>query len=296
MNGENGNNDEFKIERCMFVDCAQAGIRIVNTQSVYGSINDCSLSECGTGIETASHLTGYNLCFDACGPDFKISSTAHVRVFGWQSERSRKLADLSADAALFADGGYIQIGAIAGGVMINAFPSNEAQIILRNMQFTQNTLAPRPKIRFGASEKDVAVGSNFRVKILDCTGLYPDQFQLAGRLWAEVPESRGEVEFRGSADKAYHFHNFLRMKPVAAQTLDTSRIDLALADTAPTNINAAGPIGIQWTNAHVYAGSGSPENAIAASIGSIYLRTDGGTGSTFYVKESGTEKTGWVAK
>lgn len=44
-------------------------------------------------------------------------------------------------------------------------------------------------------------------------------------------------------------------------------------------------------------GSGSPEGAIAAPVGSIYLRTgDGGAGSTLYVKESGTGNTGWVAK
>jgi len=296
MDGENGNNDEFKIDRCMFIGCAKAGVRIVNTQSVWGSINNCTMSQCGVGIDTAAHLTGYNICFDSCALDFKLDSTAHARVFGYQSEHSKRLAELSADAALFADGGYIQLDAIVGGVMIDAFPSDSAQIILRDIQFTQNTLSPRPKIRFGPSQKDVVDGTNFRVKALDCTGLYPDQFQLAGRLWAEVPESRGEVEFQGSADKSYHFHNFLRMKPAGAQTLDTSRVDLAVADNAPATINAPGPLGIQWTNSKLYAGSGSPENAIAATIGSLYLRTDGGTGSTFYVKESGAGKTGWVAK
>lgn len=43
-------------------------------------------------------------------------------------------------------------------------------------------------------------------------------------------------------------------------------------------------------------GSGSPEGVVAANVGSLYLRTDGGTGTTLYVKESGTGKTGWVAK
>lgn len=44
------------------------------------------------------------------------------------------------------------------------------------------------------------------------------------------------------------------------------------------------------------AGSGSPEGAITASVGSTYRRTDGGANSTFYVKEAGTGNTGWVAK
>lgn len=44
------------------------------------------------------------------------------------------------------------------------------------------------------------------------------------------------------------------------------------------------------------AGTGSPEGVWAAPVGSIYQRTDGGAGTCFYVKESGTGNTGWVAK
>lgn len=43
-------------------------------------------------------------------------------------------------------------------------------------------------------------------------------------------------------------------------------------------------------------GSGSPEGVVTAGIGSTYRRTDGGAGTSFYVKESGTGNTGWVAK
>lgn len=43
-------------------------------------------------------------------------------------------------------------------------------------------------------------------------------------------------------------------------------------------------------------GSGSPEGVLTGAIGSTYRRTDGGTGTSFYVKESGTGNTGWVAK
>lgn len=45
-----------------------------------------------------------------------------------------------------------------------------------------------------------------------------------------------------------------------------------------------------------YTGTGSPESVVTAPVGSIYLRTDGGSGTSFYVKESGTGNTGWVAK
>ncbi len=43
----------------------------------------------------------------------------------------------------------------------------------------------------------------------------------------------------------------------------------------------------------ITAGVGSPESRIPGIVGSIYLRTDGGAGTTLYVKESGTGNTGW---
>jgi len=44
------------------------------------------------------------------------------------------------------------------------------------------------------------------------------------------------------------------------------------------------------------SGAGSPEGSVSAPVGSTYRRTDGGATTTFYVKESGTGSTGWVAK
>ena len=43
-------------------------------------------------------------------------------------------------------------------------------------------------------------------------------------------------------------------------------------------------------------GSGTPEGAVTAPVGSTFRRSDGGASTSFYVKESGTGNTGWVAK
>jgi len=45
----------------------------------------------------------------------------------------------------------------------------------------------------------------------------------------------------------------------------------------------------------IYKGYGSPETVINAGIGSVYLRLDGSTGTTIYMKESGILATGWIA-
>ena len=46
----------------------------------------------------------------------------------------------------------------------------------------------------------------------------------------------------------------------------------------------------------IKTGTGSPENVVTAGPGSIYLRNNGGSGTSLYVKESGTGNTGWVGK
>lgn len=51
------------------------------------------------------------------------------------------------------------------------------------------------------------------------------------------------------------------------------------------------------TNGPIWASDAtSPEGVYTAPVGSIYSRTNGGAGTSFYVKESGTGNTGWVAK
>lgn len=52
--------------------------------------------------------------------------------------------------------------------------------------------------------------------------------------------------------------------------------------------SATGPI---WTS-----GVGSPEGALSAPVGSLYTRSDGGVNATLYVKERGSQSTGWIAK
>lgn len=44
------------------------------------------------------------------------------------------------------------------------------------------------------------------------------------------------------------------------------------------------------------AGSGTPEGAVTAPVGSLFMRSDGGAGTSIYVKQSGTGNTGWVGK
>jgi hypothetical protein len=74
-----------------------------------------------------------------------------------------------------------------------------------------------------------------------------------------------------------------------------------LADTHPsgaavTHILTAGALNQLRTDLHVLNGTGDPEGVVTASVGTLYLRADGGANTTLYIKESGAGNTGWVAK
>ena len=76
-----------------------------------------------------------------------------------------------------------------------------------------------------------------------------------------------------------------------AATLTTNRaVELAAGHTV-TWVDASG----NELNS-VYSGTGTPESVVAAPVGSMFLRRDGGASTTLYVKQSGTGNTGWVGK
>jgi Pectate lyase superfamily protein len=64
-----------------------------------------------------------------------------------------------------------------------------------------------------------------------------------------------------------------------------------IASTTVTASSGYFNAAVKWVT-----GSASPEGAVTAPVGSLYSRTGGGAGTSFYVKESGSGNTGWVAK
>jgi hypothetical protein len=57
-----------------------------------------------------------------------------------------------------------------------------------------------------------------------------------------------------------------------------------------------GPGGSTAPDCGIYFGTGTPEGAVTAGVGSLYQRRDGGAGTSLYVKQTGTGNTGWVGK
>jgi hypothetical protein len=71
----------------------------------------------------------------------------------------------------------------------------------------------------------------------------------------------------------------------------------AIYEEDPTDRNAMGSINLRGSRGPlISAGTGDPNGVVTSVVGGLYLRVDGGVGSSLYVKESGTGNTGWVAK
>lgn len=87
--------------------------------------------------------------------------------------------------------------------------------------------------------------------------------------------------------------------PLTLCTDDTTRVTI-LTGGGRVVLNAGGAdAGLAFlteTGPRDMAGTGPPEGAVSAPVGSTWRRSDGGAGTSFYVKESGTGTTGWVGK
>jgi hypothetical protein len=67
-------------------------------------------------------------------------------------------------------------------------------------------------------------------------------------------------------------------------------------ETDAGNANTRAVFGRSGTEARIEYGNNSPEGAVTANVGSLFLRLNGGAGTTLYIKESGTgTNTGWRA-
>jgi hypothetical protein len=80
-----------------------------------------------------------------------------------------------------------------------------------------------------------------------------------------------------------------------AQTGFTNHLTTSGIVTFARSINPAG-FAMNKANLIWLTGTGTPEAVVTADVGSLFTRTNGGAGTTLYVKETGTGNTGWVAK
>lgn len=99
----------------------------------------------------------------------------------------------------------------------------------------------------------------------------------------------------GGGDSGGNAASVVSIYTAANTTTTTGTLRMKFVDTGDIQIYSDLVLD-EVNNVRIVAGSGTPEGNVTAGIGSTYHRTNGSTGTAFYVKETGTGNTGWVAK
>jgi hypothetical protein len=75
------------------------------------------------------------------------------------------------------------------------------------------------------------------------------------------------------------------------------KLTLTGSVVSTTEDHRAGPFGVHgFGPGVVLRGAGTPEGVVTAPVGVMFQRSDGGAGTSLYVKESGAGNTGWASK
>jgi hypothetical protein len=155
----------------------------------------------------------------------------------------------------------------------------------------------------------VAVGEGI-MRISDSTEANFNRLQLGGttNAFPAIKRNGAAIDFRLADDSGFCDINakfiYADSNLQTAGYLRFGNTGMWLRQLDSTNMglqrdNQGPPASVRFgglTDVGILIGTGSPEAARTAPVGSIFLRTDGGSGTSFYVKESGTGNTGWVAK
>ena len=102
-----------------------------------------------------------------------------------------------------------------------------------------------------------------------------------------------------NTDGTHEIGKYLDWHATDADVTDNTYRMTNTADDAMTfsgSLTVNGDLKVSGTSAVWSSGTGTPEAVVTAPVGSMFTRTDGGAGTTLYVKETGTGNTGWVAK
>jgi hypothetical protein len=295
----------------------QAPIRFYNgTNRV--TLNQVTLSGFSTsqvGLSFTSSLQGDVLIdgfVSVAGPRYPIrasgpAATYRLRVDNYSIQGSQ--ADgigifATIPNAIVGDGFVVGYSAsVASGVGVNnlALPG---LVVRRRMATSDNTPAtfPQPAVVFVSEEaaQNIAAGEGmalqWRVKLVDDATSLPV---------AAIGSWKLDNTDTGATARLSSIRTFLSADGTAApvptwEWLPSGElVPVGAARNIGQDANPVGTAHVTETvlnGSRVLSGTGTPEAAVTAPVGSMYLRKDGAAGTTLYIKETGVGNTGWVAK
>jgi hypothetical protein len=319
-------NTNVLIENCIFTNITSTyeGVLIFNTQDatvencrfvtgtnsigigIYQNCERISVTNCYFKLHigmyysvSCNNITILNCKFDTCDSAIQGANLSDNGAFG-----ATFVQNLIIDACSFlsTNGVALSLGAVRNGSISNSmfYYGRQQGIFINaggtgvNLQSQNISIISCGFKNNGFSTVGIytagilfgAIGGSMYTTISNCsfdddqgtpTQLYPISFDGAFT-YSDVNISNSRVSAYSTAFS------------IGLNTGTTIGSNIWLIDCQ--NTSNALPIGVR----RKMFGIGTPESFITAAIGSTFNRTDGGAGTTFYVKESGTGNTGWIGK
>lgn len=101
-----GNNDKFYIARSYFQSCTDSGVKISNTQSIWGFLDNCTFNTCDIGVQVGANVQMNMVRFNRCSSqDIKATRKCEIKVTGYYSEHPVQPFYGAAGPSLSIDGG-----------------------------------------------------------------------------------------------------------------------------------------------------------------------------------------------
>lgn len=116
------------------------------------------------------------------------------------------------------------------------------------------------------------------------------------RMTSNTAAANGIIRFTGTGDTGTVGVGSLDARIGTSTAVATRPLfTFTNASTIVADITTNG-LRLNAQTAFIRMGTGDPEAAITAPVGSVFIRTDGGALTCLYIKESGVGNTGWIAK
>jgi hypothetical protein len=155
----------------------------------------------------------------------------------------------------------------------------------------------------GTRTRAIAIrNSTGNVRIGGTANPTTDKLTVDGAVALEESSSSSDAIKMRSSSSTADWRLVLRADGRLAWGDGTAATDLFLARSAAGvaaltgSLTVSGSVTVGTSGPKWQSGTGTPEGAVTAPVGSLFSRTDGGASTTLYVKESGAGNTGWVAK
>lgn len=311
-----GNNVELTGERPTLINCSSreaAGIALKATKNRVRILGSCDIYqtsatggsdydiEIGTsGTATLYHvLEGFN----------SSQSTGGIRFIdcGGQSVTGCQFGKLFIDSGTSpagVNGGAYNNNRILGNVTIEISSAAFAANIFSNITITIETGVSGTKIgtsniiASGGSVVNNGNADNFWALILTSSGIeFNDDIRLANNKFYNMNQSSGAVGGQLSMSTANNLtlNNLVSAAALLFNQTGAGSMAFDINGTREMAIDASGIHTGSTSAPFLASGSGTPEGAVTAPVGSLFQRTDGGASTTLYVKESGSGNTGWRA-